>query len=417
MIFHSHPNDYYQRHRRSRPPTVMTTETTTTTTTTTAAALSAETTTVMPIPVPVLLDRAHSQATTGNYEAARESFQQAVTQLHVQRQQEAAVAATTPGVVATLKSIHGDELAVVLANLGHCCAKLGNMAEAAEHWQEALRLKRCYYNYEATAAGGAEQSNKNLDLASALEDVGKALKALGDYIGAKNHYQEALDIKQIFYGKQESNTASPALTPLPPTGDFTGEAKTPLGDPPQRPLRRLKRQAYGYDRAKNTDVAYTLVKLAEIAHCLGRYHKSRLRYTEALDMYQVAYSTADLHYHRGGTHRSLPMTCESVQHVDIAKVLAQLGHVNADIGKHRHAATYFQQAVHMVDALAAAADDDAEASRSCAEALVQIHALRQTCLLAAQQQQQQQQQLKQQPFDDVSEPPSSTTSMTEDEEN
>ena len=148
------------------------------------------------IPVPFLLDIGHEQAAQGNWEGARVSFQHAVAQLVQQQQQQQQ----------PLKSIDGYQRAVALANLGHCCTKLGRHDQAAAHGEASLELKRGYYRYEARAAGGSYCSNsQNLDLAGALEEAGQARMRCGDYVAAERHYTEALDMKRLLYGKQQQH--------------------------------------------------------------------------------------------------------------------------------------------------------------------------------------------------------------------
>lgn len=335
------------------------------------------------LPVPSLLDAAHQLANSGNWEGARVSFQHAVAQLQQSMDEESDHGPSDHG---PRKSLEGYELAAALADLAHCCTRLNLHQEAATHCEKSLELKRGYYNFEDDDCC-CVISNKNLDLARALEASGNALVECGAYAAAQRRFNEALDMKRLVYGKlqQQHNlqpqhysnntsfrrgdardgSASPTSTTTTP-GTHSFPTETHPGGPA---LQHMKQQVYGYDRAQNSDVASTLTKLGELASIQGRYHTARKRYTEALDMLRAA---------RGGDEGG----GSSEFQVDIAKVLALLGQCNAQAGKRHYAAAYLDQAVSVMQAVMAttASPYGSEERQNHEEILRQICGTRDACL-------------------------------------
>ena len=69
-----------------------------------------------------------------------------------------------------------------------------------------------------------------------------------------------------------------------------------------------------------------------------------------------------------------------IQKIEIAEVLALLGHVNADIGKRHHAITFFEQAISMAQDIVDKGDDVEGQQAAARDALVKILKTRDTCL-------------------------------------
>jgi len=292
------------------------------------------------LPVPVLLDVGHQLASTGNWEGARVSFQHAVYQLQ-QRSN-----------LSERASIDGYELAAALQHLGNCNARLGLHQESAKHFERSLELKRDYYNLDTCGAGSC--CYKNLDLAGALERLGNARMECAQYEASQRHFNEALDMKRLVYGKkQHEEQQQQQQSHSHQRGSTGGEERRS----PTSAVVELKQQAYGYDRAQNADVAYTLTKLGQLAAVSGHYHAARKKYTQALEML------------RQNSHLD--------DHVDIAKVLGLLGHVNAVSGKPEYAKAYFDQAVNILEALMARPGGG---ERRYAEVLEKICSSRDACL-------------------------------------
>jgi tetratricopeptide (TPR) repeat protein len=189
-----------------------------------------------------LLDSGSQHYQAGNYKDARAHFQQA---LDLQRAKSTTSAA---------------DLASTLQDLGNASYQLGCLDDARFQLEEVVTLKRQHYDTET----------KNLDIANALEDLARVCMAAGDYNSAKPNYNEALDMKRLVYGR--------SCAALVNTG--TGA----LG---------MKQQVYGYDLAINSDIAFTVNKLGELAHKLGRYHNARKKFVEALVMYRASYGGQD----------------------------------------------------------------------------------------------------------------------------
>jgi len=236
------------------------------------------------------------------------------------------------------KSLDGYVLAAALADLSFCCSRLGLHQEAATHCEKSLELKRGYYNFEDDACCSVI-TNKNLDLAGALEASGNALVECAAYAAAQRRFNEALDMKRLVYGKQhhhpkqqEQRADSPDSSASPTSTTKTPGATSAQSQQAGPALQHMKQQVYGYDRAQNSDVASTLTKLGQLAAIQGRYHMACKRYTEALDMLRAA--------HEGNEF-----------HVDIAKVLALLGQCNTQAGKRHYAAAYLDQAVSVMQAV------------------------------------------------------------------
>jgi tetratricopeptide (TPR) repeat protein len=344
-----------------------------------------------------LMNLGRDAADRRDYILAAKYFQAAVSVLEDQYK----VTNVSTDVVASpssLPSIIEYELAVASSHLGRCCIALGLTEDALHHYQQELHYKRLYYNYVAdgnddcSASSNEENSiegshkelrNINLDLVLSIERVGEALILVGDYKAAKRHYHEALDMKRLVYGKEQKqsgqnpNEAQPTELVTPSVPNISSI----------RSLESFKPTVYGYDRIQNTDIAHTNVQLGIICQYLRQFHKARNYYTAALSMYRAVYSkpneynSASINKFQKRVHGDKRETFDivevksmrpptsketavesdlicNVKHIDIVKVLAQLGLVNAILNKNDFAKQYFDEASTMIRQLIDDCDKD-----------------------------------------------------------
>jgi tetratricopeptide (TPR) repeat protein len=349
--------------------------------------------------VPELMNLGHDAVDRRDYNLAAKYFQAALSTL---KDQYKLTNAATDGVASasSCPSVIEYEIAVASSHLGRCCMALGLTKDALRHYQEELRFKRLYYNYttdvndDGSASSNEENvaecshkelRNVNLDLALSIERVGKALILVGDYKTAKRHYHEALDMKRLVYGKEQQ-----LLLQHPNDAQSLDSAVHAVPNISSiRSFESFKPTVYGYDLIQNTDIAYTNVQLGVICHYLRQFHKARNYYAAALSMYRTVFSEPNacnsasqskfenrLHGDKRETFDIVevktlqpPTTKESqgdsdltcnVNHIDIVKVMAQLGRVNAVMNKIDYANQYFNEAITMVQQLIADSNNSQE---------------------------------------------------------
>jgi tetratricopeptide (TPR) repeat protein len=339
--------------------------------------------------LPELMNLGHDAVDHQDYNTAEFFFQAALSALEDQYK---VMKMTTDDISSPslCPSVIEYELAVASSHLGRCCMALGRTEDALHHYQQELRYKRLYYNYttdgndDGSASSNEENRaecshkelrNVNLDLALSVERVGEALILVGDYKTAKRHYHEALDMKRLVYGKEQQ------LSLLQPNDarPFESALSVPIMSS-IRSFESFKPTVYGYDLVQNTDIAFTNVQLGVICQYLRQFHKARNYYTAALSMYRAVYSEPNeynsiphskfenqLHGDKRETfdmvevrtlqppraketHVDTDLSCCG-KHIDIVKVLAQLGRVNAVMNKIDYANQYFDEASTMVQQL------------------------------------------------------------------
>lgn len=348
--------------------------------------------------VPKLMDLGHDASDRHDFNLAATYFQAAVSALRDQHEVTNDVA---DGVTSSssFPSVIEYELAVASSHLGRCYMELGLTEDAVNQYQQELRFKRLYYNFiadgtddvsaasneENSTEGSKELRNVNLDLALSIERVAAALVLVRDYKTAKRHYHEALDMKRLVYGKEQRKSL---LSPNE-TQSSLPEAPSVPNDSSIRSLESFKPTAYGYDLIQNTDIAYTHVQLGIICQYLHQFHKARNYYTAALSMYRTIYSEPNeynlasankfenrVHGDKRETFDMIEVktlrpqpskqtfidtsltSTHKVNHIDIAKVLAQLGLVNAILKKTNYASQYFDEASTMVRQLLADCNEE-----------------------------------------------------------
>jgi tetratricopeptide (TPR) repeat protein len=345
-------------------------------------------------PVATLMDLGHGAAEHHHYSLASTYFREAITSLQDEYQ---ATADHAPS------SAIEYELGMASSYLGGCSTKLGLLEGAVSQYQQALHYKRLYYNYctrdnkdiqhsssydknVSARMSHTEIRNINLDLAVSIENVAEALILVGDYKNAERLYHEALDIKRLIYNKeqhQQSQHQYETRLQATATNSVLNLSSVPS-------LDKIKHTVYGYDLIQNTDIANTYVHLGTICQYLRQFHKARKYYTSALAMYRTVYSNQhdpdngsnallfnnyqhQIHGDKLDTFdivrvKSLrcpksklsakasamddkPQINNVVRHIDIVKVLAQLGVVNEAMNKHDYANLYFDKTICMIQYL------------------------------------------------------------------
>eukprot|EP00058_Branchiostoma_floridae_P003285 XP_002588773.1 hypothetical protein BRAFLDRAFT_89799 [Branchiostoma floridae] len=228
-------------------------------------------------------------------------------------------------------------IAMSLHNLGSACSYLGDERQAIRYYENALEIytyatwirlgehRQAISHYEQALQMYRSikgQNSAHLHIASSLIGLGGATLVLGDYIKGISYIEEALKMLMSIHGQ---SIAHPHIAPIL---NFLGLACGKVGD--HRKATRCFRQALQMYRtihgqtAAHPQIALSLRGLAGELKGLGA-----ISYLEqALQMYRCI--------HGQGT-----------AHSDIAGTLNALGKAWGELGDHRKAISYHEQALTM----------------------------------------------------------------------
>ena len=206
------------------------------------------------------------------------------------------------------------DIASTLNNLGAAWRALGDAKQAVSFYQRALAIKEQVY----------QETPNHPDIASTLNNLGAAWRALGDAKQAVSFFERALAMREQVY-KETPNHPDIAST-LNNLGNAWGD----LGDAKQAVSfyqRALAMREQVYQETPNhPDIASTLNNLGAAWGALGDAKQAVSFFERALAIKEQVYK-------------------ETPNHPDIASTLSNLGAAWGALGDAKQAASFFERAL------------------------------------------------------------------------
>lgn len=222
--------------------------------------------------------------------------------------------------------------AILLASEGMKHQQRGEAVPSRRSWQQALEIRQKLYPKQEYPRGHPH-------LAMSLNGLGTALESQGEDARAADYFQQALDMLQLLYPARDYPEGHPYIA-----GALFNLGFAAKNQGMYTQARNYYQQAYVFQQKQYPETEYphghvnlarTLTNLGELLELQGEYGSALPYFLQALRMYQAVYPEQE--YPRG--------------HSEVAAHLISLGRLYERQGEHGKALPALQQAHAMCQKL------------------------------------------------------------------